>query len=83
MAAELGYSRAHGPVFTGWRADMPAVYAGLDIVALSSLNEGTPMTLLEAMAAGKPVVATDVGGVRDIVEDGVNGLLVGAIRRRI
>lgn len=61
--------------FTSWRSDMPKVYAGLDIVALSSLNEGTPVTLIEAQASNKPVVSTDVGGVKDIVEEGVTGLL--------
>ena len=61
--------------FTSWRSDMSAVYAGLDIVALTSLNEGTPVTLIEAQAANKPVVSTDVGGVRDILQEGVTGLL--------
>jgi glycosyltransferase involved in cell wall biosynthesis len=55
---------------------MPGVYAGLDILALTSLNEGTPMTVLEAMAAGKPVVAVDVGGLADILDDGTTGYLV-------
>jgi len=54
-------------VFTGWQKDMPSVYGALDVVALTSMNEGTPVTLIEAMAAGKPVVATDVGGVRDLL----------------
>ena len=47
---------------------MPSVYAGLDIVALTSLNEGTPVTLIEAQASNKPIVSTDVGGVRDILK---------------
>jgi glycosyltransferase involved in cell wall biosynthesis len=51
---------------TSWRKDTDVVYAGLDIVCLTSLNEGTPVTLIEAQASGKPVVSTDVGGVRDI-----------------
>ena len=54
-------------VFKGWKRDMGSVYAAADIVALSSLNEGTPVTLIEGMAAGKPVVATEVGGVRDLL----------------
>ncbi|MFH1624602.1 MAG: glycosyltransferase [Pseudomonadota bacterium] len=54
-------------IFTGWREDLDVIYADLDIVALTSLNEGTPVSLIEAMAAGKPVVATDTGGVRDLV----------------
>jgi glycosyltransferase involved in cell wall biosynthesis len=62
--------------FLGWRFDLERIYADLDIVVLSSLNEGTPVCLLEAMAAGKAIVATDVGGVPDLVEDGRTGLLV-------
>jgi glycosyltransferase involved in cell wall biosynthesis len=54
-------------VFAGWQKDMSAVYNALDVVALTSLNEGTPVTLIEAMAAARPVVATDVGGVRDLL----------------
>ena len=61
--------------FTSWRSDMNKVYAGLDIVALTSLNEGTPVTLIEAQASNKPSVSTDVGGVRDILQEGVTGLL--------
>lgn len=63
-------------IFTGWRKDLAPVYSDLDIVALTSLNEGTPVSLIEAMASAKPVIATDVGGVRDIVIDGENGFLV-------
>lgn len=62
--------------FTGWVAALPELYAALDVVALSSLNEGTPVVLIEAAAAGLPVVATDVGGVRDVVVDGGTGYLV-------
>ena len=46
--------------FTSWRRDMECIYSGLDIVALSSLNEGTPVTLIEAQAANKPIVSTNV-----------------------
>jgi glycosyltransferase involved in cell wall biosynthesis len=53
--------------FLGWQRDMPKVYGALDAVVLTSRNEGTPVTLIEAMAAGRPVVATDVGGVRDLM----------------
>jgi glycosyltransferase involved in cell wall biosynthesis len=54
-------------VFTGWQKDMTSIYRAIDIVTLTSFNEGTPVTLIEAMAATKPVVATDVGGVRDLL----------------
>ena len=73
LAAELGVAeRAH---FTGWWADMPGALEDLDLVVLSSRNEGTPLALVEAAAAGRPVLATDVGGVRHVVEDGVSGWL--------
>ena len=62
--------------FRGWIQDLKAIYEGLDIVVLTSLNEGTPVSLIEAMAAGRPIVATRVGGVADIVQDGKNGYLV-------
>jgi glycosyltransferase involved in cell wall biosynthesis len=62
--------------FTGWWDDVPAAMSDLDVVALTSRNEGTPVSLIEALACGRPVVATDVGGVRFVVEDGVNGLVV-------
>jgi glycosyltransferase involved in cell wall biosynthesis len=64
-AKRLGIS--HAVVFAGWQKEMTAVYSAMDIVALTSLNEGTPVTLIEAMAAGKPVVATAVGGVPDLL----------------
>lgn len=63
-------------VFTGWIEDLTSVYADLDIVALTSLNEGTPVSIIEAMAAAKAVIATDVGGVRDLFDDGANGVLI-------
>lgn len=53
--------------FAGNRTDVAKVYAALDIVALTSLNEGTPLSLIEAMASGKPIVSTAVGGVVDLV----------------
>lgn len=62
-------------IFTGWIEDLAPVYADLDIVALTSLNEGTPVSLIEAMAAGKSIVATDVGGVREILGDQYHALL--------
>lgn len=62
--------------FTGWRKDLANIYADLDIVVLTSLNEGTPLSLIEAMASQKAVVATAVGGVPDLIEDKKTGLLV-------
>ncbi|HEX5152072.1 MAG TPA: glycosyltransferase family 4 protein [Parafilimonas sp.] len=65
-------------IFTSWIEDIiPAIHA-MDIVALTSNNEGTPMSLIEAQFCGKPVVATDVGGVKDIVLDNETGFLVKA-----
>ncbi len=54
-------------VFTGWQRNLAKVYSDLDIASLTSLNEGTPVALIEAMAAGLPVVATKVGGVSDLM----------------
>lgn len=62
-------------VFTSWIYPVQSALAGLDIVALTSLNEGTPASLIEAQAAGKPIVSTDVGGVRNIVLPGQTALL--------
>lgn len=61
--------------FTSWIKETEWVYAGSDIVALSSLNEGTPVSLIEAQASGKPIVSTKVGGVEDIVIDGKTAIL--------
>jgi len=62
-------------VFTSWRSDVDAINAGLDIVCLTSFNEGTPVSLIEAQAANKPIVATRVGGISDIVREGETALL--------
>jgi glycosyltransferase involved in cell wall biosynthesis len=51
----------------GWQRDLVAVYRDLEAVCLTSWNEGTPVSMIEAMAAGRPVIATDVGGVRDVL----------------
>lgn len=62
--------------FLGWRSEVEAVYAGSDVVVLTSLNEGTPVCLIEALAMGCPVVATEVGGVADVLEEGRLGRMV-------
>jgi glycosyltransferase involved in cell wall biosynthesis len=73
LARELGIGpRVH---FAGFRDDVGAVYAACDAVALTSANEGTPVSVIEALAAGVPVVSTDVGGVADVVDAGRSGFL--------
>ncbi|MEX1100475.1 MAG: glycosyltransferase [Actinomycetota bacterium] len=62
--------------FLGWQTDLAPIYSAVDLVCLSSRNEGTPVSLIEAGASGTAVVATDVGGVSDVVVDGVTGTLV-------
>jgi glycosyltransferase involved in cell wall biosynthesis len=63
-------------MFTGYRADVAAIYHASDVVALTSDNEGTPVSLIEASACGVAVLGTDVGGVRSVVVDGVTGYVV-------
>jgi glycosyltransferase involved in cell wall biosynthesis len=66
-----------GRVFlAGWRRDIPACIAAMDIVVLTSLWEGMPIVILEAMACAKPVVATHTGGIAEIVQEGETGFLV-------
>ena len=60
----------------GFQAEMEAVYPQAVVVTLPSLGEGLPTALIEAAACGRAIVATDVPGCREVVEDGVNGLLV-------
>lgn len=74
LAGELGVSaRVH---FLGWRSDLETILSELDVVVCSSRNEGTPVAVIEAMAAGVPVLSTDVGGVADLVSHGETGWLV-------
>ncbi|MEZ4668951.1 MAG: glycosyltransferase family 4 protein [Anaerolineae bacterium] len=63
-------------IFTGWQRDMAQINSDLDIQVISSINEGTPVTVIEALAAGCPVVATAVGGVPDLLDHGKLGRLV-------
>ncbi len=62
--------------FLGWRRDLPIIYADLDVLVITSRNEGTPVSIIEAMATGVPVVATAVGGIPDILCEGELGMLV-------
>ena len=83
MANDIGikYSKQtdaahpHPLIFTSWRTDIDTIFAGLDIIALTSLNEGTPVSLIEAQAAGKPIVSTRVGGIADVVLENKTALL--------
>lgn len=82
--AQLGIDQAYFPeeprlatvVFTSWITEVDKVMAGLDMIVLTSHNEGTPVSLMEAQAAGKPVVSTKAGGIDDIVIDGKTGFTV-------
>jgi glycosyltransferase involved in cell wall biosynthesis len=62
-------------IFTGIRRDIPAILDALDVLVFSSKWEGLPVTLLEGMAASRPVVSTAVDGVRDVLQDGITGIL--------
>jgi glycosyltransferase involved in cell wall biosynthesis len=73
-AHELGLARHC--FFLGYQEEVAQWYAAIDAFALTSANEGTPVVAIEAMAAGRPVVATHVGGVSDVVRDGTDGFLV-------
>jgi glycosyltransferase involved in cell wall biosynthesis len=67
---------AHRVVFTGRRDDVPAVTAALDVAVLPSYREAQGLSILEALALSRPVVASNVGGIPEMITDGVNGLLV-------
>lgn len=73
-AHDLGLARSC--LFLGYQEDVARWYAACDAIVLTSANEGTPVTIIEALAAGKPVVSTNVGGVADVVDEGETGFLV-------
>jgi glycosyltransferase involved in cell wall biosynthesis len=74
LASKLDLAR--NTLFLGYQRDVAPYYSFFDAVVLSSANEGTPVVAIEALAAGRPVVATRVGGVPDVVEDDADGMLV-------
>jgi glycosyltransferase involved in cell wall biosynthesis len=77
LEKEIGRLGLAGQVrFLGWQPDLRAVFRTWDIFAMPSLDEGLPMAALEAMAEGLPVVATSVGGLPELIEDGRTGYLV-------
>ena len=67
---------AHRVVFTGRRDDVPSVTAALDVAVLPSYREAQGLSILEALALSRPVVASNVGGIPEMITDGVNGILV-------
>jgi glycosyltransferase involved in cell wall biosynthesis len=75
FSTEKSTTHPHPLVFTSWRSDVDYINAGLDILTLTSLNEGTPVSLIEAQAANKPIVSTRVGGISDIVVENETALL--------
>jgi glycosyltransferase involved in cell wall biosynthesis len=74
-STEIDSEHTRPLVFTSWRSDVDLINAGLDIICLTSFNEGTPVSLIEAQAANKPIVSTRVGGIADIVLEGETALL--------
>ena len=73
-AHELGVIRRC--LFLGYQEDVAPYYEAMDALLLPSVNEGTPVSVIESLAAGRPAVATRVGGTPDVVRDGVDGFLV-------
>jgi glycosyltransferase involved in cell wall biosynthesis len=75
FTTEKDRHHSHELVFTSWRSDIDFINAGSDIIALTSLNEGTPVSLIEAQASGKPVISTRVGGIEEVITENITGLL--------
>lgn len=80
-AAELGMAAGNTAIFTGVQADVAGLLGAMDIFVLPSLMEALPIAVLEAMSMRLPVVATNVGGVPEVVQDGKTGLLVAPAAR--
>lgn len=80
-ASELGIKYGSGEknesflIFTSWIKEIDVALAGSDIIVLTSFNEGTPVSLIEAQAAGKPIVSTNVGGIENVVIPGTTAFL--------
>lgn len=72
------YSLRSRVVLAGWRQDIPEVLSSIDVFVLTSLWEGLPISVLEAMASSKPVIATHTGGISEVIEEGKSGFLVAA-----
>jgi glycosyltransferase involved in cell wall biosynthesis len=70
LPSHADMNRPASLIFTSWIKEVDVALAGLDIVALTSINEGTPVSIIEAQAAGKLIVSTNVGGIRDILHPG-------------
>lgn len=75
FSTEKEGSHPHPLIFASWRKDVDYVNAGSDIIALTSFNEGTPVSLIEAQAAGRAIISTKVGGIEDVVLNEGTGLL--------
>jgi glycosyltransferase involved in cell wall biosynthesis len=76
LLAQTQATAGDNVTFLGWQRDLATLLSAADIVVMCSDNEGVPLLLLEAAMVGRPAVSTDVGSVRDVIEDGVSGLLV-------
>jgi glycosyltransferase involved in cell wall biosynthesis/ribosomal protein S18 acetylase RimI-like enzyme len=72
----IASAKANGVIFLGMRTDMADLYSAMDLLVLPSHREGFPRAAMEAAATGLPVIATDIRGCRQVVEDGTNGILV-------
>ncbi len=75
FSTEKDSNHPHPLIFASWRKDVDYVNAGSDIIALTSFNEGTPVSLIEAQAAGRAIISTKVGGIEDVVLNEGTGLL--------